>query len=45
MEKYDPEHKLSVESFEDKMRLNQWLFYQASGQGYGIVLINDFFML
>ncbi|KAI0087066.1 glutathione transferase Ure2p5 [Irpex rosettiformis] len=32
-EKYDTEHKISVESFDDRMVQNQWLFFQASGQG------------
>ena len=34
IEKYDPEHKISVESFEDRMYVYQWLIFQASGQGY-----------
>lgn len=34
VEKYDTEHKISVSSFEDKMHQLQWLFFQASGQGY-----------
>ncbi|KAI0821214.1 glutathione transferase Ure2p5 [Irpex lacteus] len=33
VEKYDPEHIISAEYFEDKMHQNQWLFFQASGQG------------
>ena len=40
VEKYDPEHKLSVESFEDRMMLNQWLFFQASGQGYELKFLS-----
>ena len=38
-EKYDKEHKISVDGFEDKMIQQQWLFFQASGQGYGGGLI------
>lgn len=34
IEKYDPEHKLSVASPEEKAIFNQWLFFQTSGQGY-----------
>ena len=33
VEKYDPEHKLSVATFDEKIQLTQWLFFQASGQG------------
>lgn len=33
IEKYDPEHKLSFEKFEDRMQQLQWLLFQASGQG------------
>ncbi|KAI0676494.1 glutathione S-transferase C-terminal-like protein, partial [Trametes maxima] len=33
LEKYDPEHKLSVTDANDKHTLNQWLYFQASGQG------------
>ncbi len=33
VDKYDKEHKLSVTDEEDKYRLLQWLFFQASGQG------------
>ncbi|KAI0338979.1 glutathione S-transferase [Trametopsis cervina] len=33
VEKYDTERKISVEDFGDKMVEQQWLFYQASGQG------------
>jgi len=33
VEKYDSDHKISVESFEDRMVQLQWLFFQASGQG------------
>lgn len=32
-EKYDTERKISMESFEEKMTEQQWLFFQASGQG------------
>ncbi|KAI0642631.1 glutathione S-transferase C-terminal-like protein [Trametes meyenii] len=33
LDKYDPEHKLGVTEANDKHTLNQWLFFQASGQG------------
>jgi len=33
VDKYDPEHKLSVSSESDKYIQTQWLFFQASGQG------------
>ncbi|KAH9884401.1 glutathione S-transferase C-terminal-like protein [Cubamyces lactineus] len=33
VERYDPEHKLSVAEGDDKFTLIQWLFFQASGQG------------
>ncbi|KAI0360537.1 glutathione S-transferase C-terminal-like protein [Trametes cingulata] len=33
VDKYDPEHKLSVADAEEKYKLLQWLFFQASGQG------------
>ncbi|KAH9896998.1 glutathione S-transferase C-terminal-like protein [Cubamyces lactineus] len=33
VEKYDKEHKLSVEDLNEKFKLIQWLFFQASGQG------------
>ncbi|KAI0676497.1 glutathione S-transferase [Trametes maxima] len=33
LDKYDPEHKLSVTDANDKYTLLQWLFFQASGQG------------
>nr|AFN88461.1 glutathione transferase Ure2p5 [Phanerodontia chrysosporium]4F0C_A Chain A, Glutathione transferase [Phanerodontia chrysosporium]5O00_A Chain A, Glutathione transferase Ure2p5 [Phanerodontia chrysosporium] len=33
VEKYDPEHKFSVSTFDDKIIMTQWLFFQASGQG------------
>ncbi|KAI0659291.1 glutathione S-transferase C-terminal-like protein [Cubamyces menziesii] len=33
IEKYDPEHKLSVSDANEKFTLIQWLFFQASGQG------------
>ncbi|KAI0659290.1 glutathione S-transferase C-terminal-like protein [Cubamyces menziesii] len=32
-EKYDKEHKLCVEDSNEKYKLIQWLFFQASGQG------------
>lgn len=34
VEKYDKEHKLSVADVNEKFKLIQWLFFQASGQGY-----------
>lgn len=36
VEKYDPLRKISIasENFEEKMTEQQWLFFQASGQGY-----------
>ncbi|GJE97875.1 glutathione S-transferase [Phanerochaete sordida] len=33
VEKYDPEHKVSVTDEGDKFHQLQWLFYQSSGQG------------
>ncbi|KAI0822285.1 glutathione S-transferase C-terminal-like protein [Trametes gibbosa] len=33
VEKYDPEGKISVKTFEEKIHQLQWLFFQASGQG------------
>ncbi|KAH9854709.1 glutathione S-transferase C-terminal-like protein [Lenzites betulinus] len=33
VEKYDPEGKISVKTFEEKIQQLQWLFFQASGQG------------
>ncbi|CDO72783.1 hypothetical protein BN946_scf184994.g36 [Trametes cinnabarina] len=33
VEKYDKENKLGVTNEEDKYKLLQWLFFQASGQG------------
>ncbi|OJT02793.1 Glutathione S-transferase 1 [Trametes pubescens] len=33
VEKYDKEHKLSVADVNEKFKLIQWLFFQASGQG------------
>lgn len=33
VEKYDTEHKLSFDKYEDKIQQLQWLFFQASGQG------------
>ncbi|KAI0336810.1 glutathione S-transferase C-terminal-like protein [Cubamyces sp. BRFM 1775] len=33
IEKYDPEHKLSVADVDAKYTLVQWLFFQSSGQG------------
>ncbi len=37
MEKYDKEHKISVVGEKDKYTMLQWLFFQASGQGYALV--------
>ncbi len=31
--KYDSQHALSVSEADDVTRMNQWLFFQASGQG------------
>lgn len=33
VENYDKEHKLSVADVNEKFKLIQWLFFQASGQG------------
>ena len=33
MENYDPDHKLSFESAPEKYHAQQFLFFQASGQG------------
>ncbi|KAI0336814.1 glutathione S-transferase C-terminal-like protein [Cubamyces sp. BRFM 1775] len=33
VEKYDKEHKFSVSDENEKFKLIQWLFFQASGQG------------
>ncbi|TCD68744.1 Glutathione S-transferase 2 [Steccherinum ochraceum] len=33
IERYDPEHKISVSDPNEKTQLVQWLFFQASGQG------------
>ena len=33
VEKYDPEHKISAATAEDKITQLQWLFFQSSGQG------------
>lgn len=33
VEKYDKDHAISVKSFEEKAIMQQWLFFQASGQG------------
>ncbi|KZT53749.1 glutathione S-transferase, partial [Calocera cornea HHB12733] len=33
VDKYDPEHKISVSTEADKFKQLQWLFFQASGQG------------
>lgn len=35
VEKYDVKREISVENFEEKMIEQQWLFFQASGQGCG----------
>ena len=32
IDKYDPEHKLSVTDEKERYQLIQWLFFQASGQ-------------
>ena len=32
-ERYDPEHKISAATPEDRIHELQWLFFQASGQG------------
>ncbi|PIL34173.1 hypothetical protein GSI_03884 [Ganoderma sinense ZZ0214-1] len=32
LEKYDTEHKISFEKFEDRMLQTQWLYFQAAGQ-------------
>lgn len=42
VEKYDTEHKISAEDPKDKIVQLQWLFFQASGQGY--VLLRPFTM-
>ena len=34
VEKYDPTHKISVADEKDKFHQLQWLFFQASGQGF-----------
>lgn len=34
IEKYDTERKFTFDKFEDRMLVNQWLIFQASGQGY-----------
>ncbi|PSS08900.1 hypothetical protein PHLCEN_2v3390 [Hermanssonia centrifuga] len=34
IENYDPEHKVSLASAGDKLQIIQWLFFQASGQGF-----------
>ncbi|KAI0659471.1 glutathione S-transferase C-terminal-like protein [Cubamyces menziesii] len=33
VDKYDPEGKISVKGFEEKIHQLQWLFFQSSGQG------------
>ena len=33
-EKYDTSHRISAATPEDKIKQLQWLFFQASGQGY-----------
>ena len=33
IEKYDTNHKISAESIEEKSLQQQWLYFQASGQG------------
>lgn len=39
VERYDTEHRISVVDADDKAHQLQWLFFQASGQGYAAVLI------
>ena len=34
VDKYDLEHKISVSDANEKYHQLQWLFFQASGQGY-----------
>ena len=34
VDKYDTEHKISAADSNDKYSQLQWLFFQASGQGY-----------
>ena len=34
VDKYDAEHKLSVVDEKERYAMIQWLFFQASGQGY-----------
>ena len=34
VDKYDPEKKMSVADDKDRYHFIQWLFFQASGQGY-----------
>ena len=41
-DKYDPERRLSVESERERYAMIQWLFFQASGQGYVAPLLNWF---
>ena len=33
VDKYDPEHRISVSGTDEKYHQLQWLFFQASGQG------------
>ncbi len=33
VDKYDPEHKISVSDTDEKYTQLQWLYFQASGQG------------
>ena len=33
VDRYDKEKKISVTDEKEKATLNQWLFFQASGQG------------
>ena len=33
VEKYDPDHKISAATEEERFKQLQWLFFQASGQG------------
>lgn len=41
MEKYDTEHKFSAATFEEKVIQQQWMYFQASGQGYVVCAHQD----
>lgn len=45
VENYDKEHKLSVADVNEKFKLIQWLFFQASGQGYVFCLLSSSIVL